>query len=175
MPSRLVVKKGLNNCADTSSAIPGPTSATSNISHCWCALEAAGSTRNDNRRTCWAKGISAMACMALRARLSSTCSTMVRSHNTGGKWAGQSIRTCTASLRACRCTSGITFSSNSRGVTGSCAWSRRRTKSCTLLMTWPARSACRAIRVMASCRLCCNSSRSASLRLALNRLRLPVA
>jgi hypothetical protein len=55
-----------------------------------------------------------MACIALRARLSSTCSTIVRSHSTIGRPGSSAMRMRTDSLRACRLTSGMTASSSVR-------------------------------------------------------------
>ena len=151
MPSSLVVKNGVNNWLATSGEIPSPWSMTANSTQALAALDAAGRTRSV--KTLAADAPSAcMACMPLRARFSSTCSTMVRSQSTGLALASTCITTVTDSFRACRLTRGITASSSSRGVMASRAWSRRRTKSCTLLITLPARSACSAMRLMASCK-----------------------
>jgi hypothetical protein len=79
-----------------------------------------------------------MACMALRARFSSTCSTMVRSHQipAGRSRAPDAHR----QLARLQLTSGMTASISGAGrSTGSRTCSRRRTKSCTLRITRPAR------------------------------------
>ena len=92
-----------------------------------------------------------MACMALRVRFSSTCSTMVRLHSTAGRWAGTFTRMVTSRLRACSSTSDEIDSYSARGVTASRDWLRRCTKSRTVLMTLPAREDCSPMRCMATC------------------------
>ncbi|MNV65832.1 hypothetical protein D3C71_1585540 [compost metagenome] len=147
MPSGRVVKNGVKSLSATSWGMPDPRSVTANSIQPLCWFDAARRTRMSRMRV--GRAGSSMACMALRARLSSTCSTMVRSHNTGGRWGSSEVFTRTPSLRACRLTSGRMASSNCCAYTASRAWSRRRTKSWTLLITLPARSACRAICCMA--------------------------
>ena len=161
MPSSLVVKNGVKSWAATVSEMPSPTSITANSTQRLCALDAARRRRKVstlsrgvglNPPACGAPGSSraCMACMPLRERLSNTCSTIVRSHSTASQAWSTSITTRTPSLRACRLTSGMMASSSSRGCTASRTCSRRRTKSCTLFITLPARSACSAMRRIAS-------------------------
>ena len=178
MPSALVVKKGVNNCCRTSGAMPGPKSATENASQRSRPSPPPNPVVRLMRPTRISKTRSVMPgwsidCIALRARLSSTCSTMVRSHKTGGKSASTCVCTRTDSLRACRLTSGNTASNRAWGATASRAWSRRRTKSCTLLITLPARSACSAMRSMASARSA--SSSLGGVRRSRSKLADPVA
>ena len=161
MPSGRVVKNGVKSCWATFSEMPSPWSMTENSTHWLCALDAAGRMRNvstfsgacpDAAVSGGAPSPPCMACMPLRARFSSTCSTIVRSHSTAWQASSTSIATRTPSLRACKITSGMMASSSARGCTASRTLSLRRTKSCTLLMTLPARSACSAMRRRASCK-----------------------
>ena len=170
MPSALVVKKGVKSLSATAAEMPTPWSVTENMTQ----RVSAGITRRLSTRSLADSVLaSRMACMPLRQRLSKTCSTMVRSHSTALQLSSTSINTRTCSLRACRLTSGMMASSNARGVTHSRTWSRRRTKSCTLLMTLPARSACSLMRLSASCR---SAARGAVLAPASSsRFKEPVA
>lgn len=91
-----------------------------------------------------------MAWMPLRARFNSACSPMVRSHRTCSTGSGSSTSIWARLLHTCSRTSGGTASSNCAQPTTSRCRPRRQTKSCTLRMTRPARSACSPMRCRAS-------------------------
>ena len=157
MPSALVVKKGVKSLSRTSSLRPRPWSVTANSTQ----TLRGGSSSPECRRDCPTDSVSTrrpeavggspsgMACMPLRARLSSTCSTMVRSHSTGGQPGDTEVCTRMPSFLDCSVSSGMMASIRLSGATASRTCSRRRTKSATLLITRPARSACSLMRCMA--------------------------
>ncbi len=134
MPSDLVEKKGENSRSPTSREMPWPRSATLTATP-----PASGSTPAAMRSTRRAGSTSRMASMALRVRLSSTCSSITGSASTGGRPGSISVWIVTKCWLACSSASWIAPSTRAARSTLSRLGSRRFTKVCTLRMMWPAR------------------------------------